>query len=319
VAVLLAGALSGCDNDVTNPVDPRFGQVGEILIEIRSPVLGGLGVLEESLLWRSEGPWVLVERFGFDGRPGDETVRRPALNPGDLVNEYASLIRQLNETTGLRLFVDQVSQDLQPTCAGLRSRVTVTIRDTFRGEQARWVRCADGTLFTITPGSAGPDEGASRVVTAAQLTRSFTVGDNAFSTYLGSVPFYTLDRGEDSPARPTEPRAFRSPDGNAPEGWSQFWAAHAGAGTPEPGVDWNTQMVLLAAVGRRLEAGDSVKVLRILPIDQGTRIELVDRIPGDFCSPGAREGWPFHLVVAPRTAAPILFNDPIVERVSCGS
>jgi len=77
-------------------------------------------------------------------------------------------------------------------------------------------------------------------------------------------------------------------------------------------------MVILAAVGRRLEAGDSVKVRRVLPIDQGTRIEIVERVPGDFCSPAAREGYPFHLVVAPRAQAPIQFADPIVERVPCG-
>ncbi len=319
LAALLGLVLTACDDDPTGLVDPRFGQVGELLVEVRSPVFGGTGVLEESLLWTSRGPWVLAERISYGGVQGAETIRRPTLNPGELVQEYASLIRQLNETQGLRLFVDAVPQDLNPTCAGTRSQLAVTIRDTFRDEQARWVRCVDGTLFTASPASAGPDAGASRIATAAQLARSFTLGDNLVSTYLGTVPFSTLDQGPTSTARPSGPIVFRSSDGAVPPGWSSFAELHFGEAATDFEVDWENEMVLLGAIGRRLEAGGSVRVQRVLPIDQGTRIELVERVPGDFCSPAAQENWPFHLVVAPRTAPPVIFNQPVVERVPCGA
>jgi hypothetical protein len=316
LALLLLG-LAGCDGDSVALPDPRFGQIGQLQVQVQSPVADGVGMLEETLVWRSDGPWVLAERISYGQGIGGETVRRPVLNPGDLATEYRSLVQQVNESPGLRLFAGDVPQGLEPECESSQSRVVLTIRDDFRDEDARWSRCADGGFFTATPGGAGPDPGASRVVTTAQLARFFTLGETAISSYLGTVPFRTLDRGGDSPARPVGPRSFRSGDGETPGDWEHFWASHGGGGSPPP-VDWNHEMVILAAVGRQSEAGDSVQVRRILPIDEGTRVELVRRVPGDFCSPAAQEGYPYHLVVAPRTAAPIQFAEPLVERIPCG-
>jgi len=310
--------LSGCDGETVTLPEPRFAQVGQIQIQVRSPLAEGTGVLEESFSWRSEGPWVLAERVSFEGRPGSETVRRPVLNPGDLAPEYSSLIQQLNDAVGLRLFTPETPQELEPECGDLQSVVVFTLRDELRGEEARWVRCAEGSFFTATPGGAGPDPGASRIVTAMQLARFFTLGDQAGSSYLGTVPFRTLDRGDDSPARPTDPVAFRSTDGLVPPGWEDFWERHTGGSEPLPQVAWDREMILLAAQGPRPEAGDSIQFRRILPIDQGTRVEFVRRVPGDFCSPASRESYPFHLILAPRTAAPLEFSDPVVERVPCG-
>ncbi len=318
-ALALFALLTGCGGDEVLLGDLYFGQRGELQVDVRSPVAGGVGRLDESLLWRSEGPWVLVERLSYGGRHGDETIRRPTLNPGELSAEYSSLVRQLNETPGLRLFGPEVPQDLDPDCGPQRSQVTVTLRDTAREESARWIRCADGTLFSVGPGSAGPDGSAARVITAAQLTRFFTIGENAGPSYLGSVPFATLARGEDSPAAPEEPRVFRSSDGTVPQEWLDFWVAHAGPDTPPPLVDWSGEMVLLGASGRSLEAGEGIKIRRILPIEGGRRIELVRRVPGNFCSPAATEVHPFHLVVAPRgETSNVLFNQPLVERIPCG-
>ncbi|MEX2530251.1 MAG: hypothetical protein WD960_05705 [Gemmatimonadota bacterium] len=324
VSMPLAGALAlvlllaGCGRDEILVGSLYFGQVGELQVDVRSAVGGGIGRLDETLLWRSEGPWVLVERLSYSGRHGDETIRRPTLNPGELTGEYASLVRQLNETPGLRLIGSGVSQDLDPDCGPRGARVTVTLRDTAREESARWIRCAEGTLFSVGPGTAGPDGSAARVITAAQLTRFFTIGEEAGSSYLGTVPFATLARGEDSPAAPQGPRAYRSEDGEAPEEWLEFWAAHAGGETPPPHVDWSEEMVLLGAAGRSLEAGEGIKIRRILPIEGGSRVELIHRVPGNFCSPAATEAYPFHLVVAPRGDTNVLFNQPLVERVPCG-
>jgi hypothetical protein len=309
--------LAACDGDTTEPGDLRFGQIGELQVEVLSPVGQGNGFLDEAFLWRSEGPWVLVERLSYEGRSGHETLRQPALNPGELAAEYASLIQELNGSPGLRLFSEDVPDHLDPACDG-RSRVILTIRDQARGEERRWRRCVDGTFFTATPGTAGPDPGAARVVTAARLARSFTLGEDARSSYLGSLPFATLDRGEDFPLRWDESRVFRSQGGAVPADWEEFWAQHAGPEVPPPSVSWDREMVLVAAMGKRHEAGESLAVRRVLPVDGGSRIELVRRVPGDFCSPAARETHPFHLVVAPRTAGPVLFDDPVLERIPCG-
>lgn len=310
--------MAACESEPTELPPPRFAQVGEVEVEVISPIAGGEGTLEEAFRWRSEGPWVLAERMRYQGLTGDESVRRPTLNPGDLAPEYASLVQQLNETPGLRLFDAQVPQSLRPECGEGRSRVTFTLRDSFRDEMARWVRCADGTFFSLSPATAGPDAGAARVITAAQLARFFTLGEGAISTYFGSRPFYRLDRGEDSPARPEASRVFRSESAEPPEGWLEFWEAHAGATSPRPAVDWTRDMVILASVGTRPEAGETVTVRRILPIAAGVRIETVWRVPGDFCSPAAKEIHPYDLVVAPKGATPIEFNEPVVERVPCG-
>jgi len=86
-----------------------------------------------------------------------------------------------------------------------------------------------------------------------------------------------------------------------------------------PEVDWTREMVIVAAVGERTEAGDSVEVRRILQTGEGTQVEIVERVPGDFCSPASRRHFPVHVVVAPRTLLDVLrFSDVATERVPCG-
>ncbi len=314
-ATLLLGA-AGCDSDPTVIPAPRFAQIGSIQIEVASSLHGGLGRLDEAFLWSSEGGWVLIERISYRGVAGPGIVRQSRLNPGELAPQYAILIRELNETPGLRL-PNSVPTSPVPTCAEGRSRLTLTLRDTPSGEQLRWVRCVEGTFFTMTPGSAGPDPQASRVVTAAQITRSFTIGDGERSSFVGTVPFLTIASGSDSPARPLQPRAFVSQTGAPPPDFLAFWAEHAG-NVALPPVNWITDMVVLAAVGRRGEAGGSVEVRRILPIGVSTRVEIVERVPGDFCSPGAVGEYPFHLVIAPKVTLPVGFADVRVDRIPCG-
>ncbi len=313
----LALLMGGCDGETTVVPAPRFGQVGEIRVDVQLPLAGESGRLDGILVWRSDGRWILAERLSFQGREGDQTLVASRRNPGELAQEYASLITQLNETPGLRL-LGEVDPSLNPSCIPPRSRVILTIADEARGEVIQWTRCADGSLFTFTPGGAGPDSGAARVVTAAQLVRFFTLGDAATSAFQGTVPFGSLDVGEDSPARPIGPQAFISQDGRIPPEWAAFWSAHApGSGSP-PEVDWDREMILLAAVGRREEAGHRVRLRRVLPVGSATQVELVEEVPGDFCSPAARVRYPFHIVVAPRGPQPVIFSDPLQERVPCG-
>ena len=298
----------------------HFAQVGEIRVEVET----GLppdedGQLQQSLTWESTGAWTLQERISYRGHEGDVTTRRSRGDPSPLAAHYQTLIRQLNEVRGLQLFIDDLPQDLEPDCGRGDTQFTLTLVDEAVGDSARWERCADGPLFTVRSGEAGPDPTASRVITAAQLTRDFTLGDSERSVYEGSHPFATLDRGEDSPAEAPAPQAFLGEAGaGAPPEWDAFWSEHAEGEEIPVDVDWDREMVILAAVGARQEAGDSVVVRRILSVDQEDRVEVFKRIPGDFCSPAARSHYPYHIVVAPRSADRVAFADIQEERVPCG-
>ena len=326
---------AACSDAPLDPSDFLFGQVGEIQVEVRSPLglpvgLPGVtqGALYETIRWQSNGGWTLTERVTYEGVVGSETVRRSRLNPGQLTQEYVSLIQQLTEASPLQL-LDLVPQELAPNCgagiyAQLSTQVTISIHDQLRGDVARWTRCSRGLLLApnpangITPGAAGPGVQAARVITAAQLVRSFTLGEASASTHAGTIPFGTLDKGENSPGMPGGARVFRSTQSRPPAGFVEFWEEHAGPGSPLPDVSWPQEMVVLAAVGSRPEAGDEVQIRRVVNVGAALRIEFVERIPGDFCSPAARTIHPFHLVVLPTSALPAEFASPQVERVPCG-
>ncbi len=82
-------------------------------------------------------------------------------------------------------------------------------------------------------------------------------------------------------------------------------------------------MVLLVAVGARDEAGVEIRVRRILPlgVGNGTRVEVTERVPGDFCSPVARVTHPYQIVVIPSDGLhlPVEFTAPQLERIPCGA
>ena len=312
--------LFGCGDDGSVPPSAtRFGQLGDVTVALDVPLprsRQGEGKLLQVLTWNSSGVWQIRESIFYRTLEGDENLDRKDGDPG----EYAYLIVQMHEKP-LDLFKEVVPV-IPGGCKAGETRVTLTIRDQVRNADSTWVRCSEGTLTTLSTAEAGPDADAVRVIQAAILVRDFTVGRNFISAYSGSVPFGTLDRAEDSGALLEEPRTFLSRvDGvlETPEGWVQFWRAHKkDPAAKPPVVDWANEMVLVAAVGKRSEAGDSVEVRRVLQTGDGTEVPLFERIPGDFCSPAARDHYPVHVVVAPRTLLPIRFHDPVTERVPCG-
>ena len=324
VVVLLGPFNQACRDDIGTPPPGtlRFGQLGEIEVGVVAPLVfgGGSGELQQVLTWGSSGVWVLREIISYRGLLGDETVSRNRGDPIAYASAYASLITQLNETAGLELF--SISPELPEPCASGRTRVTATIWDELQEKEISWVRCASGTLGTLQTSEAGPDLEAGRVIQAAILVRDFTQGPRFVSSYLGSVPFGTLDRGEESGAGLQEPRVFLSvPLGNPnpPTGWLSFWATHNSTPPSEiPHVNWANEMALVAAVGVRGEAGDSVEVRRVLQTGEGTQVSIVERAPGNFCSPASRDHFPVHIIVAPRTLLPIRFSEVVTERVPCG-
>ena len=340
-ALVLLSGIAACGSDGgTQPGSLRFGQVGEIRVTVVQPLIvvsSGLntnqvsteGELQQVFTWSSSGAWQLRESVSYQGVVGDEDLAQSPSNPAFYQGAYAALITQLNDNAATKLFVAGLDPDTVPDCFGegieSRSKVIVQIDDQTTGERVRWTRCADGTLGELTPEGAGPDADASRVVQAAVLARDFGLGAQWQSKYIGTLPFATLERGEDSKAAGlTGPLVFRQGTGptaqtNAPEAFASFWRQHKGGGdAPPPQVDWQNQMVLVGAIGPVQEAGDSVEVRRVVGDVLGTTlVEIYERQPGDFCSPASKVQTPYHIVVAPRVSTLVRFATPRVERVPC--
>jgi hypothetical protein len=312
--LLAVVAAAGCGDDQgTDPAGLRFGQVGEVQLRVETPLFLGQGTLTQTVTWGSQGPFQLEEVISYEGVEGDRSSEARRTNAEVLAGEYAIWIVQINEAAGLELFVDALDPDLDPECGLGRSQVTLRIRDDLREETVSWTRCVNGTLTTLSTNGAGPEPAAARVANAAILLRNATVGSGFRSSYEGSVPFATVDRGEDSRATLTASRSI-SDEGQ----WESFWQEHSGGTAPTPEIDFQKDVVIVGAVGVRQEAGDSVEIRRVLPVDQKTIVVLVERIPGNFCSPAARVHVPFHIVRAPRVPLPVEFADPAVETVPCG-
>lgn len=316
LAVVFGLGVAGCESSGSiDPNDTRYGQVGQVEVELLVPLAPqrlAAGSLRQVLTWGSSGAWSLQESISYRTLMGDETFVRNEGDPSPLAAGYASFIAMINEVEGLELWIDSLPQGRVGPCAPTRTRITLVVRDDARNTQWHWIRCTDGSLSSLTPVGAGPDGAASRVVTAAQLVRDATVGPDFVSAYHGSVPFGTLDRGEDTDAFQTAPTYILDD-----EAWLAFWSRHSGTSSP-PAVDFENELVVVAAVGAREEAGDSVEVRRILQVDDGTLTYVLERVPGDFCSPAARPHVPFHIVVSPRTPGPYRFADIETERVTCG-
>jgi hypothetical protein len=226
---------------------------------------------------------------------------------------YAAFITQINETEGLKLFVEELDESLEPACGVGRTEILMVVVDDTRNEQHSWARCVFGSLGTLQPSGAGPDAAAGRIAQAAVLVREFTVGSDYRSPFLLSVPFATIERGEESGASLSDPRIFRTD-----EAWQGFWAEHRGPNAVAPSVDFDRDQAIVGAAGPKFEAGDSVEVRRILQVDGGSLTEIAQRGPGDFCSPASMTHTPFHIVVTPKTAVPMTFLELSVERVPCG-
>jgi hypothetical protein len=63
-----------------------------------------------------------------------------------------------------------------------------------------------------------------------------------------------------------------------------------------------------------------VEVRGVLPTGPATFVRVVERIPGDFCSPVSRTHTPFHIVRTPRDPLPlpVQFITLEPELVPCG-
>ena len=321
-AVMIAGA---CDPMGPHNGPLRFAQVGEIRVTVESPLYLGAGWLRQEVTWRSNGAWRVFEQIGYRGTVGEENLEPNPGLPFEYASVYASLIQKLNDDEGFKLIGFPALDDIQdPQCRSGMSRVTVRMYDESGRDDREWTRCAEGSLANLTTRGSGPDVAASRVIQAAIFVRNSTVGSDFVSLYAGSLPYATLDHGTETGAELEGTISFRSPDGpgaeEAPADFLDFWGSHVGSRQlPLPEIEWTREMVLVVAPGVRQEVGDSVEVRRVLAIDDGTRVEWVERTPGNFCAPARRTVRPIHIVVVPKAPEPISFARLPTEAVPCGT
>ena len=307
---VLYAVFSACEPIGPPPGLLRFGSDGHVRVTVEVPLQGGIGWLQQVLSWNSDGAWKLFEEIGYDSVLGDNNMRRNPGQPFVYAANYSSLLQLAIDNEGTRLWEppDQVGAD---ECGIGRSRVSIVIRDNQRDEEKEWARCAANAsaLAHLSTGGFEPDDGAARVIQIALRARDFTLGEDFENyAYTGSLPFATIDRGTRSGTEVNDGLVFRTPEGvsEAPEGWSPFWRRHTGGDGAPPDIDWENEMVVVAAIGRREWTGDSVEVRRVLlvgaeiPGMTRTKIEMVERKAGNYCAPARRVVWPYHIVVTPR-------------------
>lgn len=313
--------VPGCG--VTNPGNGvPFGRSGEIHVTVETPLHLGLGWLRQEIEWASGGGWTMYEEIGYRDVVGEQEGRRNPGLPLQYADNYSRVIQALDKDPNFQLA--EVPPLELTECEGDNSRITLRIIDAPSAQNRVWVRCASGTLATLVTAGSGPDVDAAKVVQFVQMVRTQTVGTAFRSAYVGSLPFGTVAKGTDTGWDTHTTFVFRTPDeGDTKEtqaAWDEFWREHNhGARTLPPGVDWETDMVLAGFLGVREEVGDSAEIRSVITIAAGTKVEWVERIPGDFCVPAHRIVRPFHIVFAPRAPAPVEFSEVRLDPVTCGT
>jgi hypothetical protein len=325
VACGLLLSATGCE-DIGAPGTLRFGQIGEVRLHLSTPLgAQGEGELQQSLTWNSLGPWQLTEAILYRTEFGDDNASRSTQLPEVLAGSYAVWITQVNDIESLRLFIPDLEPLLDVECSvattgAATTKVTLSIRDDLRGEERRWSRCVEGNLSTLVPAGAAPDAGAGRVANAAVLLREYIFPNGFQSSFQGSFPFATLTRSEDTSVTLDVPIVIETSDA-----WVTFWTAHTGSPTGLPRVDFDNELIIIGAIGQRPESGETVEVRKVRPVGQGTLVQIVHRVPGNFCSPLARNHRPIHIVVVPQIPRPVVFEQAspgvpwsVREEVPCG-
>lgn len=91
-----------------------------------------------------------------------------------------------------------------------------------------------------------------------------------------------------------EARRLVIKDANA---WAQFWS-ELGMGD-RPAVDFNRDVVIVAAAGQRPTGGHEIAVDRVTQTQGGLTVEVVERVPGPNCMTTASLTQPVDIVIVP--------------------
>ena len=95
--------------------------------------------------------------------------------------------------------------------------------------------------------------------------------------------------------------------------WNGFWEFGFAEGCPRPqlpaGFDWNREMIVLAAMGRRESAADSIRVRGSGVVGDSVLVVLRRTTRQDGCSEPRVRVWPRDLVRIPADQRPVRFAE----------
>jgi hypothetical protein len=93
--------------------------------------------------------------------------------------------------------------------------------------------------------------------------------------------------------------------------WNGFWEYGFAAGCPRPalpaGFDWNREMIILAAMGRRESAADSIQVRGSGVVGDSVLVVLRRTSRQDGCTEPKVRVWPRDMVRIPTDTLPVRF------------
>lgn len=168
----------------------------------------------------------------------------------------------------------------------------------------RTVRVAEGGDTTASePVSLAPQPEATEP-TAAPAPQTPYAPDTAGAPAQGYAPYgnvRTLEIrriGQWTRTGIGEARRLVIKDANA---WAQFWS-ELGVGA-QPAVDFNRDVVVVAAAGQRPTGGHEIAIDRVTQADGGLTVEVVERAPGPNCMTTASLTQPVDVVIVPAADA----------------
>lgn len=126
-----------------------------------------------------------------------------------------------------------------------------------------------------------------------------------------NMPMTELARGAYSQLTVERMQVIRDA-GTLAELWSQ-----AQVRDPVPPIDFEEQMVVLAALGERRTGGYRVDILRVAETETGLVVHVQVSTPGRGCMVTQALTQPYHFVAVPASDAPVDF-EVSHQRVSCG-
>lgn len=89
--------------------------------------------------------------------------------------------------------------------------------------------------------------------------------------------------------------------------WNNFWAAHAGADSEVPPVDFNTEMVIVVHLGTRPSRNDGVNITAVENQTPEVLVRYTEVVARSGCITRGQESQPHHIIKLPKNGAPIKF------------
>lgn len=96
------------------------------------------------------------------------------------------------------------------------------------------------------------------------------------------------------------------------EEWNGFWQDLYGDQEPippPPGIDFDTYMVVVAAMGTRPTEGHGIEISGVLVSEDGIQVEVIETTPGEACVVNETPTAPVTVITVERRQGAVTFNE----------